>query len=220
MTAAASLGRPRIRRPPLGLSTKIYLALAGAVACTLVASVVAWISFVELGHLQRQITREHIPSIADSLRLARQSALIAATVPALISAADDADRQRVISALHAQERALGELMGALARDMAGDTSAVADEDRVSAVREKSQLLSGTLDQLDAAVRLKIELTSELGRATREAAEHHRVLLALLAPLLDDATLYLATGYRTLDDAEPDPPAKRFTKEALVTYAAM
>ena len=40
------------------------------------------------------ITREHIPSITDSLRLARQSTLIAATAPALISATDDVEPGR------------------------------------------------------------------------------------------------------------------------------
>ena len=63
-------------------------------ALTLAASIVAWISFVELGQHQRRITREHIPSITDSLRLAQQSTLIAATAPALISAADETERTR------------------------------------------------------------------------------------------------------------------------------
>ena len=65
-------------------------------ALTLAASLVAWISFVELGQLQRRITREHIPSITESLRLSQQSALIAATTPALVSAANEAERQRLI----------------------------------------------------------------------------------------------------------------------------
>ena len=82
----------RHRRPRLGLSIKLYAAIAGAVALTLAASLVAWISFVELGQLQRRITREHIPSITDSLRLAQQSALIAATAPALVSAANEAEQ--------------------------------------------------------------------------------------------------------------------------------
>ena len=70
MSLAPAAGSPR-RRPRLGLSTKLYLAIGGAVALTLAASVVAWISFVELGQVQRRITHEHIPSIANSLRLAR-----------------------------------------------------------------------------------------------------------------------------------------------------
>jgi hypothetical protein len=219
--SVVSLDRAQIRRrTAVSLSTKIYLALAGAVACTLAASIVAWISFVELGHLQRQITREHIPSMADSLRLARQSTLIAATVPALISVADEADRGRVMRELQPQQLALEQLTASLARDMAGDTAAGSDENRIAVVQEKSRRLSATLDELDAAMGRQLGLRSELARATRDAAEHHRRLLALLAPLLDDATLYLATGYRSLDQAAADPPQKRFTKDMLLTYAAM
>src|ERR1041384_5654030 len=92
------------RRPRLGLSTKLYAAIAGAVALTLAVSLVAWISFVELGQLQRRITREHIPSITDSLRLAQQSALIAATAPALVSAANETERQ---SLMRSEERRVG-----------------------------------------------------------------------------------------------------------------
>jgi len=94
MTAAALAEKPARFGPALGLSTKFYLAIAGSVGFTLAASVIAWISFVELAQIQREVTGKHIPSITDSLRLARQSALIAASAPALISSSDEVDRQR------------------------------------------------------------------------------------------------------------------------------
>ena len=72
MTAAPTDDVTRRRRPRLGLSVKLYAAIAGAVALILAASLVAWFSFVELGQLQRRITREHIPSMTDSLRLAHR----------------------------------------------------------------------------------------------------------------------------------------------------
>jgi serine phosphatase RsbU (regulator of sigma subunit) len=219
MTAAAVF-RPAPRTATLGLSTKIYLAIAGAVTFTLLASIVAWISFVELGHLQRQITREHIPSITDSLRLAGQSARIAASAPALVSATDDADRDRAMSALRAQQLVIEQLAGKLEADMAGDRAGESDLGRVQEIREASRRLSGILDQLDYSVGRQLGLASELARRTEQAAEHHRRLIALLTPLLDDSTLYLATGYRSLDDRAPAPPAERFTKQALLTYAAM
>ncbi len=96
----------RRRRPLLGLSIKLYIAIAGAVTFTLAASLVAWISFVELGQLQRLITREHIPSITDSLRLAQQSALIAATTPALVSATNEAEQRRLMEALRDQQKVI------------------------------------------------------------------------------------------------------------------
>src|SRR5688572_20281160 len=105
MNATAAATASLRRRPRLGLSIKLYAAIAGAVALTLAASLVAWISFVELGQLQRRITREHIPSMTESLRLAHQSALIAATAPALVSATNEAERQRLMKAVrgHQQE---------------------------------------------------------------------------------------------------------------------
>ena len=54
----------------------------------------------------------------------------------------------------------------------------------------------------------------------EAADLHRRLIELLTPLLDDATLYLVTGYRSLNDVAPQPPETRFTEHTLLTYAAM
>ena len=54
----------------------------------------------------------------------------------------------------------------------------------------------------------------------EAADLHRRLVELLTPLLDDATLYLVTGYRTLGDAAPQTATNRLTERTLLTYAAM
>jgi serine phosphatase RsbU (regulator of sigma subunit) len=220
MTAVTLAPVHRGVRRALGLSTKIYLAIAGAVGFTVAASVIAWISFVELGQLQRQITREHIPSITDSLRLARQSALLAATAPALVSAADEPDRGRVMDALLAQQRVLDASIDKLARDMADDTDSGNDLARVAEIRKESHGLAGILDRLDASVGRQIALRSDLTRRTEGAARYHRRLLALLAPLLDDATLYLVTGFRTLDDTAPDPPDRRFTKDNLLSYAAI
>ena len=48
---------PAARKSRVGLSARLYIAIAGAVALTLAASVVAWFAFVELGQHQRRITR-------------------------------------------------------------------------------------------------------------------------------------------------------------------
>jgi serine phosphatase RsbU (regulator of sigma subunit) len=215
-----ALGRQLRRYRALGLSTKLYLGIAGAVAFTLAASVVAWISFVELGQHQRHITGEHIPAITDSLRLARQSALIAATAPALVSAADEAERSRIIDALGAQRRLLDALIEKLDRDISRDVGAHADIMRVRDIQDAIRRLAGTLDQLDQSVRHQLALKAELAQRIGQAADHHRRLLERLTPLLDDATLYLVTGYRSLDDASPVPPSQRFSKQVLLGYAAL
>ena len=213
--AEGSHGRSRF-----GLSVKLYAAIAGAVGLTLAASVVAWISFVELGQHQRRITREQIPSITDSLRLARQSTLIAATAPALVSAADEAERKRVTEALHGQRVILNQLIDQLQAEAGQGSTAGEDRQRIADIRDASQQLSGVLDRLDQSVSKQLALKADLAARIDQAANLHRHLIELLTPLLDDATLYLVTGFRTLEDAAPVPPDVRFTEQALLGYAAM
>ncbi len=215
MTATSAPPRSRV-----GLSIKLYAAIAGAVALTLAASVVAWISFVELGQLQRQITRQRIPSISDSLRLARQSALIAATVPALVSASDESERNRAMADLSNQRQVIGQLVDRLASETSGDSSAPENDARMAEIRDASRQLSDMLDRLDQSVGRQLALKSQLDDRIDRAANLHRQLIELLTPLLDDATLYLVTGFRTLEDATPEPPERRFTEKTLLGYAAM
>ncbi len=211
---------PHGRRSRIGLSVKLYAAIAGAVALTLAASVVAWISFAQLGKQERRITDEQIPSITDSLRLARQSALIAATASALVSASDEAQQSRVMSALRDQESMLDRLIDGLEHDVAGGSNTDEDRQLIVDIRGATRQLSAVLGRLDQSVGRQLALKAELAARAEHAADLHRQLIELLTPLLDDATLYLVTGYRSLDDAGPDPPERRFTDEVLLAYAAM
>jgi class 3 adenylate cyclase len=217
--AGAGTGSPR-RRPRLGLSTKLYAAIAGAVALTMAASLVAWISFVELGQLQRRITQEHIPSITDSLRLARQSALVVATTPALVSATSDEQQARIMSTLRSQQ----DVIATLIEDIDREVTLAADPDLppelIGTIREASRELSVVLDGLDRSVAQQLKLRAELTHRRNLAVELHRRLTERLIPLLDDATLFLVTGYRDLDDVAPVPEGVRFSERALLDYAAI
>jgi len=215
--AVAPPPSPR-RRPRLGLSTKLYAAIGGAVALTLAASVVAWISFVELGQVQRRITHEHIPSIADSLRLARQSALVVATTPALVAAGDDEQQRRIMTALRFQQ----EVIAGLIDSLEGEVSLTVDPDiprSIAAIRDASRELSAILDRLDKSVARQLVLRTELRQRRTLAVELHRRLTEKLMPLLDDATLFLVTGYRSLDQVAPVPQELRLSEAALLDYAA-
>jgi len=220
MNAAAGSPASRSRRPRLGLSVKLYAAIGGAVALTLAASVVAWISFVELGQLQRRITREHIPSITDSLRLAQQSALIAATAPTLVSAANEVERRHMMVALRHQQDIIVGLTDDLEEDAAKSTDPGIPRHLVTEIRAASSSLFGALDRLDQSVGRQLELRAVLADRQGRAVEAHRRLIESLAPLLDDATLLLVTGYRSLDDAAPVPPEVRHSPDALLQYAAI
>jgi hypothetical protein len=208
------------RRSRLGLSTKLYAAIAGAVALTLAASLVAWISFVELGQLQRRITREHIPSITDSLRLAHQSALIAATAPALVSAPNEAERQRLMKAVRKHQQEIVTLIDDLEKQTANATDAGNSRELIDGSRRAVGELSTILDRLDESVGRQLVVRAELAERRDRAVELHRRLIERLTPLLDDATLFLVTGYRNLDDAAPVSPDLRLSEAELLDYGAI
>ncbi|MGE4249760.1 MAG: adenylate/guanylate cyclase domain-containing protein [Parvibaculaceae bacterium] len=220
MTATAAGPESRRRRPRLGLSTKLYAAIAGAVALTLAASVVAWISFVELGQLQRRITREHIPSITDSLRLAQRSALIAATAPALVSAANETEREGLMTAVREHQQEIVALIDDLERQSANATDPGNPKELITGIRQATNDLATLLDRLDESVGRQLVLRSELAERRDRAVELHRRLVEKLTPLLDDATLFLVTGYRTPDDPEPVPAERRLSPEALLDHTAI
>jgi class 3 adenylate cyclase len=220
MSGRAGSPRGLHRRPRLGLSTKLYAAIAGAVALTLAASLVAWISFVELGQLQRRITDEHIPSITDSLRLARQSALVIATTPALVSATDDQQQRRIMTALRAQQRDIAQLIDDLEREVTPAVDPAIPLTLITGIREASRELSGILDDLDKSVARQLALKHELGHRRDLAVELHRRLIEKLTPLLDDATMFLVTGYRDIDDVTAVPQDLRLSQGALLDYSAI
>jgi class 3 adenylate cyclase len=220
MSTAATDTERRRRRPRLGLSTKLYAAIAGAVALTLAASLVAWISFVELGQLQRRITREHIPSITDSLRLAQESALIAATAPALASANNEAERQRLMTAVRDYQQTMVALIDDLEKQSANATDPGNPQQLIAAIRQATGEISTVLDRLDQSVGRQLALRAEIVDRRGRAVELHRRLIERLTPLLDDATLFLVTGYRTPDDIAPVPTELRYSEEALLEYAAI
>ena len=220
MTPPAAGTLTRRRRPRLGLSIKLYAAIAGAVALTLAASLVAWISFVELGQLQRRITREHIPSMTDSLRLAQHSALIAATAPALGSAANEAERQRLRDAVRGHQQMIAALIEDLEKQTANATDPGTPQQLIAGIKQASGELAVALDQIDQSVGRQLSLKVQLADRRDRAVELHRRLIERLTPLLDDATLFLVTGYRTPDDVAPVPAELRYSQDALLEYGAI
>ena len=121
MSVAAAPRRPRGRAS--ASRRKLYLAIGGAVALTLAASIVAWFAFVELGQHQRRITREHIPSITDSLRLAGQSTPDRGDRAGADLGDHEAERAAVMATLRQQGTALDGLIARLAEEIAAERSA-------------------------------------------------------------------------------------------------
>ena len=209
------------RRLRLNLAARLYLAIGGAVLLTLMASVVAWVSFVQLGQDQRAITQEQMPAMMQSLRLARQSALIAATVPKLLTVANNAEREAVMAGLKEQQTTLLALVSEL--KIGATEAGVKDpgmDSKLSAIDEASVELAAALRELDEVVGERLLLREELNALITRAVAAHRRLSGLILPLMDDMTFYMVTGYSGLDQAEPAPREDRVSDAMLLRYGAL
>ncbi len=141
-----------------------------------------------------------------------------ATTPALVAAGDDEQQRRIMTALRSQQ----EVIAGLIDSLEGEVSLTADPDiprSIAAIRDASRELSDVLDRLDKSVARQLVLRTELRQRRTLAAELHRRLIEKLIPLLDDATLFLVTGYRSLDEVAPVPQELRLSEAALLDYAA-
>lgn len=226
MTAtAATAGTRRRWRPHFGLAARLYVGIGGAVAFTLVASVVAWLSFIELSEHQREITGQHLPAIEGSLRLAQQSAAIAATAPKLLNAVDESERAAVLADLAAQETALQRLLDQLEGVLADERHGAAEgaDGRATAlprVRALVEELQPTLADLGYEVGVRISLDASMRQRVASAVEAHRRLVETIGPMIDDDTFYLITGFRSLSDPRPVPLYRRVDVAVLTRYAAL
>jgi len=83
------------KRRGLGVGGKLYLALGGITLITLAAAVISILAFTTLQRTLDQFTDNSIPAIKNSMALANASAGIAATAPALVSAATQEERDAI-----------------------------------------------------------------------------------------------------------------------------
>jgi signal transduction histidine kinase len=208
---------PRLaKRAPLrfGIGMRLYLGLAGVVLLTLAASGVAWFSFREIGTRQDQIAHVTVPAMNLSLKLAQQSAALAAGAPTLVTVQGDQDRLQARGLLDTQILQLQLLLDEF------DESPARDAPEVRQARRFGDQIIASLEHLDNAVTESRRAEVKLATLARRVAQEQRRFERRLEPLLDDEFFFINTGWRSLDDTAPAPPEERTTTLALRAYRAL
>src|SRR6202140_4111344 len=91
---SAAPGHKRDGKAPYGIKAKLFLAFGGMAMLTVGASAVAWYAFTDIDRSVTRITAVSIVGMAASLRLAKRSAEITATAPALIASRSEEERAK------------------------------------------------------------------------------------------------------------------------------
>ena len=192
----------RVAKSRFRISAQLYAGLAGAVGVTMVASLVAWFSFDQVGDAQEQVNRHSVPELAASFGIAQRSGALVAAAPRFIGAATPADLQRVRESVTAERTAFQANLGALLAHGSG---------RNDGVTARGRELIANIDAIDASMTERFALVerSEMLRAKLAALRDE--LTDALVPAIDDQWFFTMTGYSALD--APAVPRARHLSEA-------
>ena len=178
----------------VGIGAKLYVAFGFTAAMTVVATMIAWFGYGSVGQTLEDITTRNIPQISGSLKLAKESAGLAAAAPELVAVGSQEERMRVKKTL--DERA-NEMKALIAEISKGDSSGETQK-----IEQLGTQISDQLNGLDSQVKASLEYTGQRQKAVAGLNNSHKSFLNTLAPIVDDVNFELVmAGENTIESSE-------------------
>jgi methyl-accepting chemotaxis protein len=159
----------------LSIKTKLLLAFASVGATTAIVGALGWFFLAQVGSLMDTVAQRNIPEVVASLQLQARSEAVAAAAPVLLSAGNDAERQRHFDALQEKRKAVAGAMTEFLRHshLEDDMAKQQMDQLLEETATKVNLLNTSVENRFklAASRVKLMQDIALARVTfREAAE--------------------------------------------------
>jgi methyl-accepting chemotaxis protein len=182
--------------PPItvrfGLRGRLFTAFGAVAALTLGASGVALLSYSQIGQAVDVISRDSLPAMNVSLRLAQETAGITAAAPRLVNATSAKEAAAVETALQTQYTEMAQAIAAIAN---------VSSESAHKIEKISQDLQSRLRQIAMSVQQRFALAAEREKAVAGVTAAHRALIEALAPLVDDAAFNLQVGLGSATDVK-------------------
>jgi methyl-accepting chemotaxis protein len=201
-------------RRGLSIRIKLFVAMGGIAAMTVIASVVAGLLFSHTGATIAVMTEERIPVMAASLRLSQVSAEIAAAAPVLGAAEDEDQRRAVTASLRDSQQALDALLQTL------------DRNGAHAAAEELRALAGQVAQrialVDRAVGERLVLAGQRNEMEQQQRAAYDRFVAVVVPMTDERNFDLTMAIQGLAQETPqtiDAQIAQITDRDLAIYDA-
>jgi methyl-accepting chemotaxis protein len=177
--------------PRFGLRGRLFAAFGAVAGMTVLASAVGFVSYNRLGDTLNAITTAKMPAVDASLRVAKTSAEIAATAPALLAAASKAETVEALQLLADKQRELNQSIDALAATPGGGAAAAGLKDNAAAMEHQ-------LQEIAVAVERRLAAAAQRAHAVTAVEAAQNALTGALTPLLDDGVFDVTTAL-SIDD---------------------
>lgn len=225
------------------ISTQLYLAIGGAVALTIAASLVGWFSFNRVGAAQNQVNDDSLPEVVAAFGIAQHSGTLVNAAPRLTAATTPEELAAVSASIDEASDALEEHLSVLLAvdDTAMSSSPPSDRssfpntpgiegtvetepiqlpkgefERSERIRSHVATLTVGIDAIESDMTEIFELNDQKEDIRTELTALRTQIDDIMVPTVDNQLFYTMTGYRNLDD----PPVARdehFSEGELANY---
>jgi methyl-accepting chemotaxis protein len=178
----------------MGIRFKLLSAFAAIAGLTVVATVVAFVSYNILGGSLRRVETESLPGMTHAFMLARQVAELSAISAAIAAAENTDDLERTKGLLESTSEAMQASVLGLAATEIG-------RDRAVNLQREANGLSETAERLALSVGQRFQISAKRAQLVSDAIATHRKLAEKTAPLADDASFNLILGLRSAGDGD-------------------
>ena len=191
------------------ISTQLYAGISAAVAVTLGASLVAWLSFDRVDDA-RELVNDHIlPEISAAFGIVQEAGVLLAAGPRLIAAANPEELDEIEASVRADQKSFENQLANVIGTQAADGSR-------SDIRILGSTLTKNIDAIAIFMEERFALAERSQRARAEIAVVQLELARILVPAIDDQLFYALTGYRTLGE-RPAARAEHLSETEIVHY---
>jgi methyl-accepting chemotaxis protein len=205
---------PRAPSAGIGIRGRLLGAFIAVAGLTVLASWMAVISYSEMGRTLDGIAGQNLPAMSSSVRLAKSSAEIVSIAPALLAAANPAERQAALASLQADQDQLNRAIAAIGATPNGGAA-------TEPLRRAAAEMTDNLSQLSKIVEQRLALRDQRVAVDSGIRAAHAAIAQALAPLVDDGSFDLRTGLETAGDiVDPKAMKKHLNELADAQFVAL
>ncbi len=195
-----------------GIAVQMYLGLGAVASLTIMASVVALISFNEVRESQEVMNRRTVPDMAAAFAVAQR-------VGALVDAAPSLTVVDSIDLFEERRTQIGEQLRVFEESLQVLAARRGESEGIRRIRVRGREMSANMQAIEVSQERAFELAGQRTALSEQIERIDAALANLVITIIDDQFFYTMTGYLNLGEP-PLPRATHLTEQEVTRYRLM
>ncbi len=191
------------------ISTQLYLSIGAAASLTVIASVVAWVSFAFVGGVQNRVNEGTVPFLASAFGTAQHSSALVAAAPRLAAVVNPDNLEQIATEVAKDQEAFEKALAALIRQGGNQEISLR-------IKKLGDVLIENLTAIKRLVLQRFDLTDSHDTLQLQLTWVRKELSNVMVPAIDDQLFFAMTGFSKID--KPSVPREQhFSEEGINLY---